>query len=95
MEAKRDANLKRIKSETEMEFEKKVEEQIEEYIKQHSKEEQRKNDEYKQQLAQVHNILTLHVWAKLYIICSFIARNRDCISSVSIIGLTNYNFIHK
>ena len=53
MEAKHEANLKRIKSETEMEFEKKVEGQIDDYMKRHSVEDQRKNDEYKQQLAQV------------------------------------------
>ena len=53
MEAKHDANLKRIKSETEMEYEKKFENQIDDYMKRHSVEDQRKNDEYKKQLAQV------------------------------------------
>ena len=53
MEAKHDANLKRIKSETEMEYEKKFENQIDDYMKRHSIEDQRKNDEYKKQLAQV------------------------------------------
>ena len=53
MEAKHDANLKRIKSETEMEYEKKFENQIDDYMERHSVEDQRKNDEYKKQLAQV------------------------------------------
>ena len=59
MEAKHDANLKRVKSEAEMEFEKKIESQIEDFIKRHSAEEQRKNEEYKNQLAQVCSCLYL------------------------------------
>ena len=53
MEAKHEANLKHVKSETEMEFEKKIQSQIDDYVKRHSVEDQRKTDDYKKQIAQV------------------------------------------